>query len=142
MNVDVYLDELLSINKRVSGSCYIWNFTINPSQLIQILSAYKKNKDLIWFSQCRLETDYVVDFGDELEGFNSKGISLWDCGSADRSDWGNHPERFSNIIEGLGNAKDVRDNLKKINLTDCKMERSKVQEILKKHGFSKNITYA
>ena len=74
MKVDGFLDELLSINERVSEHCNISNFIIHPSQLAQIFSSYKKNIEWIGFNYCKLETDSVVDFGDEFEGFNRKEI--------------------------------------------------------------------
>jgi len=55
------------------------------------------------------------------------------------SDWENHPERLSNIIEGLDRVDDVVDNLQNISLWKCGLSRNKVEGILKKTRFSKVV---
>ena len=74
INANGYLEELILMNERVSESYYICNLNIHQSQFIQILSAYKNKVKHIGFKNCKLETDSVVNFGNELEGFNLEQI--------------------------------------------------------------------
>ena len=94
---------------------------------------------MIWMLRCKLMTDDVVNFKNSLQGFNWKRLNFSKWGCEGYSDWGNHPERFSNLIEGLGKSDDVRKNLKEIGLKQCGIERSKVEEIFEENRFNKEV---
>ena len=123
----------------VSKRVIISNVEFNHSQIAKFLAASKHIKERIWFTKVKIIADSVVNFGDSLDGFKTERIIFDNCGEQDVSDWKNHPERFSNIIEGLGKIKDVRENLTSLHLYRCCLKKDQVEEILEENGFSVDI---
>ena len=138
-NIKDYENEILHRSCFVRENVDIHNFEFNGLQLARLISANKSKTRGVSLSNWKLTSDSAIDFGSSLAGFSCPLIDFYSCGIEGMSDWGNHPERLSNIIEGLDGVDDVVDNLQNISLWKCGLSRDKVEGILGETRFSKAI---
>ncbi|CAI2363174.1 unnamed protein product [Moneuplotes crassus] len=133
-SLSFYLDELKEASKRVIGHLYIYNFEVSQDQLVSLFSA-NRHKEWFGFKWCKLDLSSVPDFGGSLAESTMYGLSLYGCGGSSYCDWDNNESNFENLVTGLAKEEDFRRNLEWIDMFECGMEKSDVEEILEGHGF-------
>ncbi|CAI2365111.1 unnamed protein product [Moneuplotes crassus] len=129
-----YMTELEALSSKVEERFWICNFEVSQHQMKTLLAKYKRKR---WFGfyNCKLALSSVPDFGGTLKGSQLEILDLHCCGISDLGDWENNPAHFKNLIEGLAKEQDFKNNLKHILMWGCGMEKSQVEEILKKYEF-------
>ncbi|CAI2378349.1 unnamed protein product [Moneuplotes crassus] len=129
-----YLDELMEVSQRVTGHLYIYQFEVSQDQLVALFAA-NRHTECFGFTQCKLDLSSVPDFRGSLAGSTMKGLDLNGCRDFLGGDWGDHGMKFENLIAGLAQEEDFRENLEEIYMSECAMEEDLVEKILSDHGF-------
>ncbi|CAI2359058.1 unnamed protein product [Moneuplotes crassus] len=129
-----YMTELEALSSKVEEKFGICNFEVSQNQMKTLLAKYKR-KSWFGFVDCNLALSSVPDFGGALQGSQLERLDLTGCGASARGGWKNNPSHFENLIEGLAKEQDFKNNLKMIWMGGCGMEKSQVEEILKKYEF-------
>ncbi|CAI2359365.1 unnamed protein product [Moneuplotes crassus] len=135
IDIESMNEIIMYINLRIAEELHLYNFQIDQFQLKILLQAVCRNKISLGLSDCALKFDSVPNLQYCFERSKINFIYLNYCGSPERCDWGNHPERFSNLIEALGQSEEMKQQLKTIYLSECKMPKESVRETLDKFCF-------
>ncbi|CAI2365065.1 unnamed protein product [Moneuplotes crassus] len=133
-NCHEIIDVLCYLNPRIMRSLCIYSFEINQIQMKRIFQIVKQSKTYFGFLNCKLELDTIPDFGNSLDGSIIEILCFDFCGRPEYSDWKNHPERFTNLIEGLSRSAHFKQKIKQIELMECGMTKINVQTTLGKYG--------
>jgi hypothetical protein len=108
----------------------IWNWIVNSEQVTQIISS-AKSSNWIHLWQCQLLLDDEIDFGDTLDESKFYGLNLNESGGSKYSDFKSNPHRLENLLKALGKSLRVRQNLKKIYLSNSGLDEKTVEQMLK-----------
>ncbi|CAI2369923.1 unnamed protein product [Moneuplotes crassus] len=114
---------------------YLYSLKINQPQLQMLLHVICKNQKLLCLCYCKLSLDTVPALQHCLSGSKLQKLNLSYCGAPEYDDWGNHPERFFNLIEALSQCTDFKNDFKRIKLNKCGMTKQNVRKTLDKFGF-------
>jgi hypothetical protein len=131
IKIDYYTDALV----KVATISHYKAFCIDNSEVntenFKLLMTAAKNNELIGFRECNLTIDAEFSFGTSLDKSTFTELSLSKSGRADRSDFASNPERLTNIIKALGKCPRIKQNLKKIYLNGCGLDKDVVEKLLK-----------
>lgn len=132
-----YADSIMKAASKVSEEVYIYNFSMNQDQLTTIMSSFKHVSNWVCLIECEIITDQEPNFTEVLKDAQSRAISFYDSGLAQRSDWRTHTMRFVNIIKALGKVQDVRTNLREISLHETGLEEDYMRGVLDGAGLDR-----
>ncbi|CAI2382470.1 unnamed protein product [Moneuplotes crassus] len=135
-----YMNELKILSPKVDKKLWIYNFEVSQRQMATLLSANKHKREF-GFNYCQLALSSVPDFRGALQESELEVLGLSGCGGSDRGDWENNPSHFENLVKGLAKEEEFKSNLTAIWLHYCGMEKSQVEEILKRYGFGEVLIY-
>ncbi|CAI2379720.1 unnamed protein product [Moneuplotes crassus] len=129
------IETIHYVSPHISLEFYIYNMRISQFQMKYILQSICKNQKIFGFGYCKFELDSVPSFQYCLDGSIIEFLSFCGNGRSKYSDWQKHPERFSNLIEGLSQSKDFKKNFKMIQMLNCGMKKQHVRGVLDKFDF-------
>ncbi|CAI2369254.1 unnamed protein product [Moneuplotes crassus] len=132
-------NEIEAIIEHISPKIYntieLENIDISEPEFVNLIKIVSKNQTKIVLIDCKIGLDSVPHFQDSLKGSVLSHLDFGFCRTPDKSDWKNHPERFSNLIEGLSQSEDMKKKLKFIDLFNCGISSEHAERVLHKFGF-------
>ncbi|CAI2376572.1 unnamed protein product [Moneuplotes crassus] len=129
------IDMIHHASPHVSIEFCIYGMRISQFQMKNILQSICRNQRIFGFGYCKFELDSVPSFQYCLNGSIIESLDICHCGRPEYNDWKKHPERFTNLIEGLSQSKDFMKNLKRTQLLNCGLEKQHVRYVLDKFDF-------
>mmetsp|Transcript_2627 Transcript_2627/g.2221 ORF Transcript_2627/g.2221 Transcript_2627/m.2221 type:complete len:211 (-) Transcript_2627:28-660(-) len=127
--IDSLCQAFQSVTKEIN-MCYI---EFSPEEIQRIIKSATKTQKLV-FRACKLHTNDHMNFNT-----NSALTHLsFDRCSYDDSvsmKWDEYPERFENIVKAISKS-NLKDSLTIININNCGISVSKVEEQLSKYNIS------
>ncbi|CAI2371902.1 unnamed protein product [Moneuplotes crassus] len=132
-SISLYHSALLAAAPCVTEVVGLYNFKISQPQTIALLAAFHKVTRFDFFS-CILYLPSVPSFPDSMANSNIRSLDFFSSGDSDRGDWGKDSSCFSNLMAGLAQVDTLRENLEKVWMYDCGMERKEIKEILENCG--------
>ncbi|CAI2371414.1 unnamed protein product [Moneuplotes crassus] len=133
-SINRFLPQICKASHLITEKIVLWRFSINASHLRKIL-ATNKLKSTVEFERCKITLPTVPDLSACCRGAMIEALCFVGCGEETHSDWVNNLQDFENLIHGLWNS-DLRESLKEINLTCCKLSQSHIDRIFKQYCFS------
>jgi hypothetical protein len=98
---------------------YFSNCYMSTQDVIDVLAVAKNVESGIGLVDSVLDTEEEFSFGDSLADATFKALHFTRSGKEDRSDFKNYPIILSNILNALGQVKEVKKNLEHIYFSEC-----------------------
>ncbi|CAI2364891.1 unnamed protein product [Moneuplotes crassus] len=128
--VDGLKDSLPKITKEI----YLRYTEFQPADLEAVFK-YSINSERLCIVACKVHTKEKMDFGSKPTKTTYLNFNHCCGDSRTTMDWGNHPERFENIIEAISRSP-YKNSLQTLNIRKCDLSKSKIEEMLSKHNMS------
>ncbi|CAI2371810.1 unnamed protein product [Moneuplotes crassus] len=133
-SIDLYYSALLAAAPCVTKAVVLYNFKISQPQTVALLAAFHKVTSF-GFSFCILHMPSVPSFPDSMVNSNIRELNFSCSGDSGHGDWGKDSSCFSNLMAGLAQVDAVRENLERMWMLCCEMEKEEINEILKNCGY-------
>ncbi|CAI2364565.1 unnamed protein product [Moneuplotes crassus] len=128
--MDGLKDSLLKITKEI----FLFYTEFQPLDL-EVAFKNSINSERLCIVACKVHTKEKMNFGSKQAKTTYLSFSCCCGDSKVTMDWGNHPERFENIIEAISKSP-YKNSLQTLNTNKCNLSKSKVEEMLSKYNMS------
>ena len=135
IKIDFYIESLWEAIKGVSKEIYIVNLIVGEKDLEKIIKS-SCNWERLVIRYSDIHCSSALDFSTDSD-YKTKSLSFYNWGYNDsrKSSWLTDSSLFENIVEGIGKS-GLKQSLQTVDIYNCQLDKSKVQEMFTKHGMT------
>ncbi|CAI2377461.1 unnamed protein product [Moneuplotes crassus] len=124
------ISRITQLTPLVTKRVCISKLRLTKSQFSRIISSSRYSRT-VEFAHCAIDSE-DMKINEDLE-FKTECMNFRGCEIEEASDWGNHPERVSSIIEGIAKSGLAR-SLKTLFLGACGLTKEQIQNFLETYS--------